>query len=228
MSTLGCRCGYTIRDDADDFSYKGRVRKDQDADFFYERVTRKLALLVSATNAEQREDWISRNFLPGYPRDVDDEGMISDLLSGFEERFLVNLYECENCGRLWLQQEPRSTKYVSYSSESRKPRRLLGSRRYASARAEQGQMVAVTSVEMGSIIRDVVRRVRPYLERTPISGVVLEIMEDRVHAEDDWFYIPVRLNMKEPRTSKYYDMLAGIENEIAQQERLRVMLVPAG
>jgi hypothetical protein len=58
--------------------------------------------------------------------------------------------------------------------------------------------------------------------------VVLELMEDRIRREDNWFYVPVRLNTEEPRTYQYYDMLVEIEDEIAQQERLRVLLVPAG
>ncbi len=70
-------------------------------------------------------------------------------------------------------------------------------------------------------------RVQPHLSRNPIQGVVLEIVEDKMRREEDWFYVPVRLNTEKPRTFEYYDMLVEIEDEIAQQERLRVMLVPA-
>ena len=76
--------------------------------------------------------------------------------------------------------------------------------------------------------REIAARVQPHLQNNPISGVVLEIAEDLIHREDNWFYVPVRLNTKEPRTFEYYDMLVEIEDEIAQQERLRIMLVPAG
>lgn len=75
---------------------------------------------------------------------------------------------------------------------------------------------------------EVAARVRPHLQNNPIQGVVLEMMEERIRREDNWFYVPVRLNTEEPRTFEYYAMLVEIEDEIAQQERLRVLLVPAG
>ena len=75
---------------------------------------------------------------------------------------------------------------------------------------------------------EIAARVRPHLQNNPIKSVVLELMEDRIRREDNWFYVPVRLNTEEPRTYQYYDMLVEIEDEIAQQERLRVLLVPAG
>lgn len=227
MSTLGCRCGYTIRDDMYNLSYKGSIRRDQDEDFFYETVTRQLALLMAATSPEGREAWISHNFLPGYPRDVDNEGMISDFLSGLEVRLMVTLYECENCGRLWLQEEPGSDKFVPYSPESRGPHSLLASARYAAAQVEQGRTTEAPPVELDSIKQDILRRVQPYLERMPIRGNVLEIVAEAVNQEGDWWHIPVRLNAQEPPVRSYYDMLNEIEEEIKRQERFTVMFVPA-
>ena len=71
-------------------------------------------------------------------------------------------------------------------------------------------------------------RIRPYLQQYPLYNTVIEIVEGTAHLEDGWWYVPVRLNTDEPRTYQYYDTLVEIEDEIAQQERLRVMLVPAG
>jgi len=38
-----------------------------------------------------------------------------------------------------------------------------------------------------------VARVRPYLERNPIGGTTPEILEDALHLEEGWWYIPIRL-----------------------------------
>ena len=86
--------------------------------------------------------------------------------------------------------------------------------------------VTETAPELSA--QEITSRVRPHLQNNPIQGVILEIMEDRIRREDNWFYVPVRLNSEEPRTFQYYAMLVEIEDEIAQQERLRVMLVPVG
>lgn len=75
---------------------------------------------------------------------------------------------------------------------------------------------------------EVAARVQPHLNNNPIQQTVLQVLEDKITREDNWFYVPVRLNTEKPRTFEYYDMLVEIEDEIAQQERLRVLLVPAG
>ena len=56
----------------------------------------------------------------------------------------------------------------------------------------------------------------------------MQIREDLINREDNWWYVPVWMNTAKPRTFEYYDMLVEIEDEIARLERLRVLLVPAG
>ena len=83
-------------------------------------------------------------------------------------------------------------------------------------------------IEPESIVQDIVARVRPYLERNPIQNIVPQIIEDALHLEEGWWYIPVRFSSQEPRTYEYYDRLTEIEDEIAAQEHLQVLFVPAG
>ncbi len=71
-------------------------------------------------------------------------------------------------------------------------------------------------------------RLRPYLQQYPLYDTVIEIVEGAARLEDGWWCVPVRLNTNEPRTYQYYDTLVEIEDEIARQEHLRVMFVPAG
>ena len=88
--------------------------------------------------------------------------------------------------------------------------------------------MTVTEIAPQLTWSEVAARVQPHLDNNPIQSTVLEILEDRITREENWFYVPVRLNTEKPRTFEYYDMLVEIEDEIAQQERLRVLLVPAG
>ena len=83
-------------------------------------------------------------------------------------------------------------------------------------------------IEPESIVQEIVARVRPYLERNPIQHIVPQIIEDALHLEEGWWYIPVRFSSQEPRTYEYYDTLTDIEDEIAAQEHLQVLFVPAG
>ena len=82
-------------------------------------------------------------------------------------------------------------------------------------------------IEPESIAQEIVARVRPYLERSPIDNTVPEIIEDALHLEEDWWYVPVRLNTQVAHTYQYYDMLTDIEDEIKEQEHLKVLFVPA-
>ena len=88
--------------------------------------------------------------------------------------------------------------------------------------------MTVTEIAPQLTWSEVAARVQPHLDNNPIQNTVLEILGDRITREDNWFYVPVRLNTEKPRTFEYYDMLVEIEDEIARLERLRVLLVPAG
>jgi hypothetical protein len=82
-------------------------------------------------------------------------------------------------------------------------------------------------IEPDTIAQEVIQRVRPYLERNPIENNVPEILEDALHLEEDWWYVPIRIAPGTTHTYQYYDTLTDIEDEIKEQEHLKVMFVPA-
>ncbi len=82
-------------------------------------------------------------------------------------------------------------------------------------------------IEPDVIALEVIQRVRPYLERNPIENTVPEILEDALHLEEDWWYVPIRIAPGTTHTYQYYDMLTDIEDEIKEREHLKVMFVPA-
>jgi hypothetical protein len=82
-------------------------------------------------------------------------------------------------------------------------------------------------LEPDSIAQEIVARVRPYLERNPIGETAPEIIEDALHLEEDWWYIPIRLQAGKMRAYEYYDLLTDVEDEIKEREHLKVLFVPA-
>lgn len=136
MGKLSCKCGHVIRDTHYDLPYKGHVRRDQDDEYSFDVITHELALLTEALVSGKRDEWIDRNFLPAYPRDVSVESLISDYLSGFDERFVLQVFECENCGRLWVQEQPQADSYFSYSPDSSVLNRVLASAQSTKAKIE--------------------------------------------------------------------------------------------
>ncbi len=139
MSTLRCKCGHIIRDRCDFLPYKGEVRRDQDSEEFWETACNELALLVSAVVESRRDEWIGRHFLPGYPLDEPDDGLISDFLSMLDNKIASKVYECEVCGRLWVQEQPNVNAYYSYRPDTDDVNQVLASARYANSKSELAQ-----------------------------------------------------------------------------------------
>ncbi len=137
MSALRCKCRHTIRDRRDFLSYKGEVRRDQDSEEFWETACNELALLVSAVVESRRDEWIGRQFLPGYPLDGPDERLISDFLCMLNNKIASKVYECEVCGRLWMQKQPGVNVYYSYRPDTDDTNRVLASARYANSDLKQ-------------------------------------------------------------------------------------------
>ncbi len=138
MSSLGCRCGHIIRDNTDGLSYKGRVLRDQDDEKFFGKAARELALFMAAVASGRREEWISRHFLslePLGPLNLSDEDQIWDFLTMLDREFNTDVYECENCGRLWVQGQPGENQFAPYSPDDGTVHRVLAAVRGGSGEA---------------------------------------------------------------------------------------------
>jgi hypothetical protein len=98
--------------------YKARLLSDEDENRFWGGVSRELADLVAAARTGQRKEWIARHFLAGYPRDVPDEGLISDFLIGYAIRFMRSMYQCTQCGRLLLEERTDANRFRFFVPES--------------------------------------------------------------------------------------------------------------
>jgi hypothetical protein len=97
MSQLSCKCGHVISDTTDDLSWKGEVIADGDYEFVW------AALAELQGNTDQR----------------------LDTATGIRIRHSREVYECISCGRLWVQREPGTKFFVSYSSDSKKVEYVL-------------------------------------------------------------------------------------------------------
>lgn len=117
MSKLGCTCGHTIKDSTDKIPYKALCYADEDTPVYYEDIE-TLVDLLQAYAQEAREHAL-------HPQSdeykLDDRShialQITRILSYHHVGHLRDLFECENCGRLWLQVNPSENTYVSYLPE---------------------------------------------------------------------------------------------------------------
>jgi hypothetical protein len=79
---------------------------------------------------------------------------------------------------------------------------------------------------MASEQQQIVDLVRSYLLRHQNNGLSIDILEQSVRHDGNWWYVPVRPNV-EPRTYQYYDILADVETEIVDNEHINILLVPS-
>jgi hypothetical protein len=72
----------------------------------------------------------------------------------------------------------------------------------------------------------VVQWVQERLRDRHPGGVDLSVVESGVRCKDDYWYVPVQPSAQPPRTFEYYEVLADVETELSEHERLNVWLVP--
>ena len=120
MASLRCRCGHVIRDQADNLPYKGRIVRDQDQDRFLGEVSHDIAEFVTALVEGTAQPWLANHFFAtdAYPGETGPEGVIHDLLAGaFLLSYSLTTYQCEQCGRVWIQEQPGSPAFRSFAPD---------------------------------------------------------------------------------------------------------------
>jgi hypothetical protein len=127
MSKLLCTCGYVIADQTDFLPYKGQILKDEDEESFWSTISKELAALIESIASGKRQEWIDRHFSSGYPKDLDNKAIISDYLTSMQIRYQVTIYECESCGRLWIEEGTQRNLFISYSPDDGERHQILAS-----------------------------------------------------------------------------------------------------
>jgi hypothetical protein len=127
MSKFSCTCGHVIRDQTDNLPYKGQILKNQDWESFFSRtvdtLTEYLAGVRSGDLAEWHHKW---PFLRGKT----DNHVAWPLLGWFWRKFSVDVYECEQCGRLWVQAGIESQRFIPFIPEEASAGRVLPSKQF--------------------------------------------------------------------------------------------------
>ena len=57
-------------------------------------------------------------------------------------------------------------------------------------------------------------------------GVNIAVVEEGVRQDQNWWYVPVTTEQAGPRTPRYYEALAEVEEELKNHNELDVLLVP--
>ena len=74
---------------------------------------------------------------------------------------------------------------------------------------------------------DILRLARQYLLPHQPVNYRLEVLDDGLREEDEWWYVLVRPDRDDVRAYDYYSRLAEAEISLRDEENLNVLLVPA-
>ena len=66
-----------------------------------------------------------------------------------------------------------------------------------------------------------------YLGPHQTAEMTIEIIGKAVHADDGWWYVPVRPATDKLITYNYFGVLTDIEGELKEKEHFDVLLVPS-
>jgi hypothetical protein len=75
-------------------------------------------------------------------------------------------------------------------------------------------------------VRTIAETIRRYLEKREDTSIPIEVIDESIRHDRNWWYVPVRAR-EELRTYRLYDDLTEIEKEIREKERLDVLLLPS-
>jgi hypothetical protein len=125
MSKMLCSCGHVIRDQTDRLPYKAELYPDVHSEALWDGIVSVAMSLLEALRTGERLRWMREHFLAGYPADVSDDGMLSDAITGVAARLKRDVYQCERCGRLYIQTSSTMNTFVVFSPESPDARNCL-------------------------------------------------------------------------------------------------------
>jgi hypothetical protein len=128
MSHFGCTCGHSIHDQTDFLPYKARIRADEDTEKPIELLADTLSQHWEARQHGQEAEFIrqvelSRGETEGYAELIvnhlhgkPSSEVLCHFIYSFWNKYDCTLYECEECGRLWVETE--RNRFASYLPET--------------------------------------------------------------------------------------------------------------
>ena len=112
-----CTCGHVIRDQTDRLPYKARLIPDEDEDADFSSLAGVLEAFIMAREAGKQEEFLGSSFGETYPQELDLQSIIYDLLTNKMLLSTRSIYECENCGRIFIEKRHEEARLVSYVPE---------------------------------------------------------------------------------------------------------------
>jgi hypothetical protein len=123
---LACVCGAALADEGVGVPYRGLLMSDRDYNDLLASALVEFQALFAASTPEARAAWMTRHFGLQWRRELSDAQHLEQFLHHQIMRRSRLVYECRDCGRLWIDEGENVLGLIEYRPK-RDARRLLRS-----------------------------------------------------------------------------------------------------
>ena len=117
MGKFGCTCGHVISDVQCPNEVTGWLLSDKSGESFFKSISDTINDYLQHVANDDLRGWRAKHFNDMYPNDIPAGEMIHDVLTSRFFDLTLGAFECDKCGRLWLQQTPDMNHYHAYSPD---------------------------------------------------------------------------------------------------------------
>ena len=117
MSKLLCLCGHMIVDQSDYLPYKADLISDQDNEIFFQSVVNAIEKFIKSWKQGTLSELYDDEFVEVYVKEGKVGDYINDVIAAGYAAYSRTIYECEQCGRIWIQSKDKNEQFFPYWPE---------------------------------------------------------------------------------------------------------------
>ena len=96
--------------------HMGSILREQSREDYYNRATNEVVEFIRAVQAGKRREWIEQFYgKPGF--DLEDGSVIFDIWTRRDPETVLDIYQCDACGRIFIERAPHSFAYRPFNPE---------------------------------------------------------------------------------------------------------------
>ena len=127
MGKFACTCGHVISDCQCPNDVTGDVLSDKSFNVLSDAIVSVVQDYLEHLQKGQVDEWRTQHLGNDYPDDLSAGDMIEDVLTSKFWDLTLAMFECDQCGRLWVQRAVGVNEYRGYSPDDPESRvKILG------------------------------------------------------------------------------------------------------
>ncbi len=115
MGKFGCRCGNVLSNVHQPTEINGRILSEKSDDEFFEDLAAIIDDYIEHLGRDDVPTWRAKYFNEQYPTNLTAGEMLHDVLTGRFWNLTLDMWECDQCGRVWIEESVNANSFCAYS-----------------------------------------------------------------------------------------------------------------